>query len=230
MTAAPLVQKTANRRLLRREKSSLTRKRASCLRWKRKSAKRNKNSMPSARRSRIPLLRATGSVCRRLARNWTQRRKRSTICMRAGASSKKNRAEMPHFARGKSLRESLFAKQALPADPGVGAGFFVGFIRIRGFAGAHEAVTGAVVGHWVVGFARRFHLGDGIRERGVDACVVARIEAVNGSLDTRHRIFLRRPTVENKGCGQIRAIRGEAKRLASAPAEAADKKFAVRSR
>src|SRR6266478_3505875 len=134
---------------------------------------------------------------------------------------------MPHFARGKSLRESLFAKQALPAHPGIGTGFFVGAVRIRGFAGAHKAVTGAVVGHWVVGFARRFQLSYAIGKRGVDACVVARIEAVNGSLDTRHRIFLRRPTVENKGSGQIRAVRGEAERLASAPAEAPNKKFAA---
>ena len=56
-----------------------------------------------------------------------------------------------------------------------------------------------------------------------DAGVVTGVEAVHRSLDARHCILLWGPAVENKGCGQIRAIRGEAERLATAPAEAADK-------
>src|SRR6266849_3917151 len=230
MTAVALAEKAANPRLLRQGKSRLIGKCANWLRWKGESAKRNKNSMPSARRSKIPQSQAIGSVCRKLARNWRRRRKRSTICMCAGPNSRKIELRRRVSLAAGVCTESLFAKQALPADPGIGASLFVGVVRIRGFAGAHEAVACAVVGHRVVGFARRFHLGDGIRKRGVDARVVACIEAVNGSLDTRHRVLLRRHNVENKGCGQIRPIRGEAERLASTPAEAPNKKFAVRSR
>src|SRR2546429_3711052 len=117
-----------------------------------------------------------------------------------------------------ALCSPLFAEQTLPANPGVGARLLVGIFCIRGFAGTHEAVSGAVVGYGVVGFAGRLHLSNGIWNGRVDACIVPGIEAVDRGFDARHRVFIRRPAVENKRGRQIAAISSEPESLTAAPA------------
>src|SRR5260370_904617 len=127
-------------------------------------------------------------------------------------------------------RSTLFSEQALPADPGVGAGFLVGVFHIGGFASAHEAVSCAVVGCGVVGFAGRLHLSDGIWDGRGDACIVPGIEAMDRRFDARHRVFLGGRAVENKSGRQIAAIGCEPERLAAAPTESNNVELAIRGR
>jgi len=81
------------------------------------------------------------------------------------------------------LHALLFGEQGLPTRPSLSARFLVRLFCIGSFAGAHETVASAFVGHDVVRLARSLHLRDGIRDHGSDARVVTRIEAVDRSLD-----------------------------------------------
>ena len=67
----------------------------------------------------------------------------------------------------------LLGEQLLPPRPGFLSGFAIGFVRIGRFAGAHESVAGTFVDHRVVSLAGRLHILFRIRNRGVDAGIVA---------------------------------------------------------
>src|SRR6266436_6892940 len=122
----------------------------------------------------------------------------------------------------------LFAEQTLPARPSLGARLLVGIFRIGSFAGAHEAVSRAFVGHNVVGLAGGLHLCDGIGDHRANARVISGVEAVDRRLDARHRVFIRWRAVENKSGRQVGAISGKAESLAATPTKAANKELAVR--
>src|SRR5271156_3541149 len=117
------------------------------------------------------------------------------------------------------------SEQGLPALPGVIAGCLVCVAGLGRFAGAHETVSGAVIGHGVVGFPGGFHRGDCVWNCGADPGVVPRVEAVDGRLDARHRVRGGRRTVENKSRGKITAVGCEAEALSAAPAESCDVQF-----
>src|SRR4029077_6419692 len=86
-------------------------------------------------------------------------------------------------------RRLSLRQQCLPPLPGVGAGFAVGLAGVGRFAGAHEAVTGAFVGHPLESFAGGFHVLNCLRKSGADARVVSCIEAVHRSRNARHGVF-----------------------------------------
>ena len=90
-------------------------------------------------------------------------------------------------------------------------------------------MSGAVVSYWVVGFAGRLHLSDGIWDGGVDACIIPSIEAVDWRFDARHCILLRRPAVEDESGRQVTAVGREPECLTATPAVAANKELAIRS-
>ena len=119
-------------------------------------------------------------------------------------------------------------QKAIPAFPGVVAGFFVGVAGVGSFAGAHKTVAGAVVGDRIVGFPRSLHRGDRVGNCGVNAGVVASVEAVHGRFDVRHRFRGGRQAVENESRGDIAAVCCKAETLCAAPAESYDVQFAVR--
>src|SRR5579859_3501850 len=126
-------------------------------------------------------------------------------------------------------RELLpFRKQALPPFPCIRSCFFVGIVRVRRFARAHEAVSCAIVGHRLERFPRGLHVGDGIRNHRANSGVIARKESVHRSFDARHRVFLRRRAVENKRCRQVAAIRRETERLPASPAKSHNEQLPVR--
>src|SRR5260370_25538631 len=95
------------------------------------------------------------------------------------------------------------------------------------FAGSHEAVSRAVVGYRVVGFAGCLQLSDGIRDGRGDACIVPGIEAVDRGFDACHSVLLWRRAVENKSGRQIAAIGCEPERLAAAPTESNNVELAI---
>src|SRR5216683_4250834 len=122
----------------------------------------------------------------------------------------------------------LPAQQSLPADPGVGPCLFIRIVRVGRFPSAHKSVACALVGHRVVRFPRHLHLRDGIGNGGVDARVISAVKTVNGSLDARHRLFVRWWAVKDEGGRQIGTIGCKAKSLTAAPTEATNKKLSIR--
>src|SRR6266581_3078261 len=134
------------------------------------------------------------------------------------------------WAYGASLvrLSDLPAQQSLPAGPGFGPCLFVRIVRVGRFPSAHKSVACALVGHRVVRFPRHLHLRDGIGNGGVNARVISAVKTVNGSLDARHRLFVRWRTVKDERGGQIGTIGRKAKSLTAAPAEAANKKLSIR--
>src|ERR1700736_56301 len=148
-----------------------------------------------------------------LALNWKKPRNWWIPSTRAGRNSNRSGGDLPRrlpavgavdFPRLASdasldadLSSSLFSEQTLPAEPGVGARLLVGIFCIGSFAGTHEAVSRAVVGYRVVGFAGRFHLRDGIWNGRVDAGIIPGIEAIDRRFDAYHRVFVRGPAVDN---------------------------------
>ena len=106
------------------------------------------------------------------------------------------------------------------------AGGLVGWVVVVGvFAGAHEAVACSFIGDGIVFFAGGLHgVGCG-RYGGVDASVVAGVEAVDGSGDGGD--VRGAGAVEDEGGGEVFAVGGEGEGFASAPAEACDCDFAV---
>src|ERR1035437_6521687 len=131
-------------------------------------------------------------------------------CSRRMARALNVGAEAPRCRTPRNVPKRLLGEESFPALPRVVAGFLVGGRGVGGFSGAHEAVARAVIGHWFEGFARGFHSGDGVWNRGADARVVAGVKAVNGRLDARHGAPVWRLTVEDERCGNIGAIGGEA--------------------
>ena len=106
------------------------------------------------------------------------------------------------------------------------AGGLVAGDRVGGvFPGAHEAVTGAVVGHRLVFLAGGLHGGDGAGNGGSDAGVVAGVETVHGSGDGGD--VCGAGTVKDEGRGEIVAVSGEGEGFAAPPAEADDREGAV---
>src|SRR6202041_989731 len=106
------------------------------------------------------------------------------------------------------VRARLFGEQSFPAGPGVVTSLLVGVVGVGRFAGTHETVAGAIVGHRIIGFSRRFHRCNGVRNGGVNTRVIAGVKTVDGRLDARQRIRWWGRTVENKGGGEIAAIGG----------------------
>src|SRR6266849_7872269 len=132
------------------------------------------------------------------------------------------------FLRGPSGREFVsVAQDTLPVHPRVRPRLFIGIARVWSLPRAHEAMCRPLIGHRIVCLSSGFHLRDGIRNRGVYARVVPSVKAIHRSLDPRHRVFLRRASVENESRRQVRPIRREAKGLAAAPAKAADEELAA---
>src|SRR2546423_8631142 len=62
-----------------------------------------------------------------------------------------------------SLGEKRF-----PAGPRIGAGFLVSVVRVRGFARAHEAMTGSLISDRLECFFRGFHALNRVGQRGID--------------------------------------------------------------
>ena len=58
--------------------------------------------------------------------------------------------------RAEAQRLHAFCQQALPAGPGVGAGFAICVACVGGFAGAYEAVACSVIGDGFVGLPAAF--------------------------------------------------------------------------
>jgi hypothetical protein len=109
--------------------------------------------------------------------------------------------------------------------------FFIrGTFVARVFSGAHEAVTGALVGGGLVFLVKFFHQLSGIFDGGGDAVVIAAVEAKNGAVDALHLVFAGRLAVENKSGLQIFIVRSVTEGLAAAPAEAGNCDFAVAGR
>src|ERR1700730_2997623 len=75
-----------------------------------------------------------------------------------GSLSRNGRA--PKFRMWDDSVVELLSQQGFPAGPGVRARFLVGLGAAGVFAGAHEAVTRAIVGDRLVLLACRFHLLD----------------------------------------------------------------------
>ena len=105
------------------------------------------------------------------------------------------------------------------------AGGFVGGGGVGSFAGAHEAVTGAVVGDGLVFFAGGFHGFGGGGDGGADAGVVAGVEAVDGGGDGGD--VRRAGAVEDEGGGEVFAVGGEGEGFSATPAEADDGDLSV---
>src|SRR5206468_3633395 len=103
-----------------------------------------------------------------------------------------------------------FFEEAFPTRPRFLARLAVGFTRIGRFPGAHEPMPRAIVSDGVKRFARRLHLLTRVRNRCADARIVARIEAVHGSFDARHRVGLRGRSIENERGREVSAIGREA--------------------
>ena len=93
------------------------------------------------------------------------------------------------------------------------------------FAGTHEAVPGALVGNRLIVLAGRLHGCGGGRDGGVDASVVAGVEAVDRGGDGGH--VRGAGTVKDEGGGKVFAMGGKGEGLAAAPAEADRGDFAV---
>src|SRR5271156_3014719 len=132
--------------------------------------------------------------------------------------------------RGSSWDGRLLGEEGFPAGPGGVAGFFVGFAGVGSFAGAHEAVAGAIVGDGVVGFAGGFHGGDSVGNGGADARVIAGVKTVDEGFDAGQVGGGGRRAVENESGEKIGTVGGEAESLSAAPAETGDVKFAARGR
>lgn len=112
------------------------------------------------------------------------------------------------------------------AFEGLVAGGLVGGDGVVGvFASAHEAVAGALVGDRLVLLAGGLHGLGGGGDGGVDAHVVAGVEAVDGRGDGGD--VGRRGAVEDEGGAEVVARGGEGEGLAAAPAEAGDEELAV---
>src|ERR1700722_864519 len=126
-----------------------------------------------------------------------------------------------------TISRRLFPQEILPTLPRFLTCFLVRIICVRRFACAHEAVSGAVIDHWLELFPRRIHLRRGVRKRGINPRIVASIKSVDRSFDPGHGIFVRGRAIEDKSRGQVRAIGGEAESLPAAPAEASHKQLAI---
>src|ERR1051325_3827986 len=124
----------------------------------------------------------------------------------------------------------LLTEQGFPTYPRVSACFLVGVGGIGGFASTHKAMTRTFIRYRIIRFARSLHGRDCVGNRGVNARGVSGIKAVHRGFDPGHRIFFWRSTVKDECRPQVRAISGESKCLATAPAEAADIELAARSR
>src|SRR6202042_1700333 len=112
--------------------------------------------------------------------------------------------------RGKQTRshEMLFTQKLLPAFPGVGARFAVGFRSARILASAHESMSRTRVSNRFKNLARGFHCGYSVWNGGADTRVIFGVEAINRSLDSRHVVLLWRSAVKDKSRRQIRPICG----------------------
>src|SRR5580704_14259841 len=105
---------------------------------------------------------------------------------------------------GAQLAQTLH--KTLPAFPGVGQGFAVGFSGVRGFSSAHESVAGTVVGDGLKSFACGLQVSDRFGDGGADALVIAGVETVDRGFDSRHGILVWRRTVKYERSGKIRPI------------------------
>ncbi len=112
----------------------------------------------------------------------------------------------------------LFEKRD-EAGEGLFASFLVAGDGVAGiYAGAHEAVSGSVIGDGFEALACGFHGFDSGGESGADAGVVPGVEAEDGCGDGRD--VRRAGAVEDEGCGEVAAVSGEGEGFAAAPAEA----------
>src|SRR5687768_9366359 len=120
------------------------------------------------------------------------------------------------------LRDRLQpGEQLLPALPSGGVRLAVGLRPLRVLALAQEAVAGALVDHRLEGLAQLLHRRLGGRQGGVDALVVAAVEAVDGGLDLRQLVAgVLEGAVEDEGGREVGAMGGEAEALPAPPAEA----------
>jgi len=141
----------------------------------------------------------------------------------------------PRDARGEDNQPEVagrqsFSQEILPSNPRGLAGLLVSIIGVRSFAGTHETMSGIVVDHRLKGFACSFHLCRGIGQRGINSCIIARVESINRSLDSGHGILVGRRAIEHKRARKIGTIGREAEGLPTAPAEACYKQLTVRRR
>ena len=132
--------------------------------------------------------------------------------------------------RGRGAETLVGGEEGSPAEPGVVASLFVGGRGVGSFAGAHEAVAGAIVGDGLVGFVESLHVDDGLGNRCADALVIAGVEAEYRRVDAGHGVFVGRRAIENERCRKIGTIGGEAEGLATSPAKADDEELAVGGR
>src|ERR1044072_9046584 len=106
------------------------------------------------------------------------------------------KVSQPEQAFIKTSSSELF-EYALPAGPSFVVGLLVClFVRVGGsrvFARAHEAVARAFISHRLVGLACLFHQVSRLGHCRRHASVVAAVEAINGGLDLRNRLFAVRP-------------------------------------
>src|SRR6266446_9276491 len=126
--------------------------------------------------------------------------------------------------------QKSFSQEILPSNPRGLAGLLVSIIGVWSFAGTHETMSGIVVDHRLKGFACSFHLCRGIGQRGINSCIIARVESINRSLDSGHGILVGRRAIEHKRARKIGTIGREAEGLLTAPAEACYKQLTVRRR
>src|SRR5207245_9287167 len=145
------------------------------------------------------------------------------------------------------FRTSEFLKYLLPTHPCVVARLFVGRVAVADLlarirprfgrvSGAHKAVTGAFISHRLVSLVQLLHRLRRSWHRRVYAHVVAGIEAVDRRFDLLERRFVNHVVVAGRGAVederrfQAGFVGSEPEGLASTPAEAGDRNFAVSSR
>ncbi len=119
-----------------------------------------------------------------------------------------------------------FEQRGHPLE-GLIARCLIGGVVVGGiFSSAHEAVSGSFIGDGVVLLSGGLHGCCRGGNGGVDAGVVATVEAIDGSGDSGE--LRRRRAVKDEGCGKVFAMRGEGEGFAASPAEAGGDKDSVR--
>src|SRR5438477_4694464 len=92
--------------------------------------------------------------------------------------------------RSNSRRALNLLQQILESFPPFFARLLVWLAGVRGFAGAHESVSGTFVGHRLVGLPGFLHQLSGLRDGGVDAFVVAAVKTIHRAVDAGAVLFL----------------------------------------
>src|SRR5437773_7567058 len=130
--------------------------------------------------------------------------------------------------RSNSSRVLNLLQQILEPFPRFFARLLVRFVGVGGFARAHEAMSGAVVGHRLVGLPGLLHQLGGFWDGGIDAFVVAAVKAIHRAVDAGDVLFpVRARAVECKPGFDVPVVRRKSKRLSAAPAESAHRHLAV---